>query len=246
MEVNRILCGDCLELFKGVPDGSVDVVVTSPPYNLLNTTGNGLKNPGRNGRWASCGLQSGYESYSDNMPYPEYVAWQRRCLSEMLRVLKPTGAIFYNHKWRVQGGLIQDRREIVDGFPVRQIIIWQRSGGVNFTQHFYLPTYEVIYVIAKEKFRLRKGGNAVGDIWSIVQDRRNPHPAPFPEELVSRILTTVLPERGLVLDPFMGSGTVAVVAKRLGWDYLGFELSEEYCKEAEVRLMLGDLYLMEK
>ncbi len=66
------------------------------------------------------------------MPHDEYVAWQRACLSECMRVIKDDGAIFYNHKWRVQAGLLQDRSDIVAGFPVRQIIIWKRKGGINF------------------------------------------------------------------------------------------------------------------
>ena len=66
----------------------------------------------------------------------------------MMRVLKPTGAIFYNHKWRIQKGLLQDRADIVNDFPVRQIIIWQRAGGINFNPGYFLPTYEVIYLIA--------------------------------------------------------------------------------------------------
>ena len=60
------------------------------------------------------------------MPYDQYVEWQRECLRAMYRLLTDNGAIFYNHKWQIQAGLLQDRREIVEGFPVRQIIIWRR------------------------------------------------------------------------------------------------------------------------
>lgn len=70
----------------------------------------------------------------------------------MMRLLKDDGAIFYNHKWRVQNGLIQDRREIVADFPVRQIIIWRRKGGINFNAGYFLPTYEVIYPYCKKRF----------------------------------------------------------------------------------------------
>jgi modification methylase len=68
----------------------------------------------------------------------------------MMRLLTDDGAIFYNHKWRVQDGLLQDRNDIVSGFPVRQIIIWHRNGGINFNKGYFLPTYEVIYLIAKK------------------------------------------------------------------------------------------------
>jgi modification methylase len=117
------------------------------------------------------------------MPHEKYVQWQRYCLTEMMRVLKEDGAIFYNHKWRVQGGLLQDRNDIVDGFPVRQIIIWQRKGGINFNPGYFLPTYEVIYLIAKPDFRLAPKANAHGDIWEFAQEMNNPHPAPFPVHL---------------------------------------------------------------
>ncbi len=62
-------------------------------------------------------------------------------LMAKMRVLREDGAIFYNHKWRVQAGLLQDRSEIVAGFPVRQIIIWKRDGGINFNRGYFLPTY---------------------------------------------------------------------------------------------------------
>jgi modification methylase len=101
----------------------------------------------------------------------------------MMRVLKEDGAIFYNHKWRVQGGLLQDRNDIVDGFPVRQIIIWQRKVGINFNPGYFLPTYEVIYLIAKPDFKLAPKANAHGDIWEFAQEMKNPHPAPFSIQL---------------------------------------------------------------
>jgi modification methylase len=168
------------------------------------------------------------------MPHQEYVEWQRNCLVELMRVLKDTGAIFYNHKWRVQNGLMQDRSDILYKFPVRQIIIWKRKGGINFSDTFFLPTYEVIYMIAKPKFKLVKGANRYGDVWEFGQDLNNIHPAPFPIELVERIISSTNAQ--IILDPFMGSGTTAVAAKRLGRDYIGIELSEKYCKMATDRL----------
>ena len=128
--LNRILCGDCLEVMRQIPDNSVDLVVTSPPYNLKNSTGNGMKD-GRGGKWSSAALLNGYSHHNDAMPHEQYVGWQRACLTEMLRVIKDTGAIFYNHKWRVQGGLLQDRQDIVVGFPLRQIIIWRQIGRAH-------------------------------------------------------------------------------------------------------------------
>jgi modification methylase len=231
--VNQILCGDCLEVMKQIPDASLDLIVTSPPYNLKNSTGNGMKD-GRGGKWAGAALVNGYSHYDDNLPHEKYVEWQRNCLREMLRLIKEDGAIFYNHKWRVQAGLLQDRQDIVQGFPVRQIIIWRRKGGFNFNPGYFLPTYEVIYLIAKSKFKLAPKANAHGDVWEFSQEMKNEHPAPFPVELIQRIISST--NAKLVLDPFSGSGTTAVAASSLNREYIGIELSPDYCQLSRQRL----------
>jgi len=232
--LNKIICGDCLTVMKEMPDNSVDLVVTSPPYNLKNSTGNGMKACTTSGKWANAALQNGYSHYNDNMPHNKYVKWQRDCLTEMFRLIKKDGAIFYNHKWRVQDGLLQDRQDILSGFPVRQIIIWRRKGGINFNPGYFLPTYEVIYLITKPDFKLVPKANAVGDVWEFTQEMKNEHPAPFPVALIDRIISSTYAET--ILDPFMGSGTTAVVAKNLKRNYIGIELSPDYCKMAEERI----------
>lgn len=231
--INQIVCGDILTVIKQIPDQSVDLVVTSPPYNLKNSTGNGMKD-GRGGKWANAALQKGYSHHNDCMPHAEYVKWQRHCLRQMLRVLKDDGAVFYNHKWRVQNGLLQDRSDIVNGFPVRQIIIWRRKGGLNFNPGYFLPTYEVIYLITKPKFKLAPKANAYGDVWEFTQEMNNDHPAAFPVDLIVRIISSTTAR--VILDPFMGSGTTAVAARALKRDYIGIEISPDYCAMAEERL----------
>ena len=234
--LNKIHCGDCVEIMNQMPIDSIDLVVTSPPYNIRNSTGNGLKN-GSGGKWKNAALLKGYAEaeYNDDMPHEEYVAWQRRCLNAMMRILKDDGAIFYNHKWRVQGGLLQDRADIVEGFPVRQIIIWQREGGINFNPGYFLPTYEVIYLICKPDFKLAPKANAMGDVWRIPQESNNPHPAPFPVELAQRCIKSTNSQ--IVLDPFMGSGSTAIAAESYGRDWIGIDIAKEYCKLAEERII---------
>lgn len=234
--LNKIITGDAIEVMRQLPRESVDLVVTSPPYNLKNSTGNGMKD-GRGGKWKNAALINGYASHGDNMPHDQYVKWQRDCLKQMMRVLKPDGAIFYNHKWRVQGGLLQDRSDIVKGFPVRQIIIWQRAGGFNFNRGYFVPTYEVIYMIAKPDFRLAEGANAWGDVWTFKQEMKNPHPAAFPVPLIERIIAST--KAKIVLDPFMGSGTTAIASMKLKRNYIGIELSPEYVELAEKRIAQG-------
>lgn len=232
--IDKIICGDCLKVMRQIPDASVDLIITSPPYNLKNSTGNGMKD-GRGGKWANAELVKGYKDHNDCMPHNEYVNWQRECLQEMLRLIPENGAIFYNHKWRVQNGLLQDRSDILSGFPVRQIIIWQRKGGINFNPGYFLPTFEVIYIIAKPKFKLVPKANAHGDVWQFTQEMNNPHPAPFPTALTDRIISSTNAQ--LVLDPFMGSGTTAVSAKFLKRHYIGIEISQEYVDMAENRIV---------
>lgn len=231
--LNKIICGDAIEVMKKIPAESVGLIITSPPYNLKNSTGNGLKD-GRGGKWANAALKKGYSHYDDNMPHDEYVKWQRDCLTEMLRLIPENGAIFYNHKWRVQGGLLQDRQDIVSGFPIRQIIIWKRAGGLNFNPGYFLPTYEVIYLIAKPKFKLISKANALTDVWETPQEMKNGHPAPFPVGLIDKIVSSV--EAKIILDPFMGSGTTAVAAINFKRDYIGIDISPEYCEQAAKRI----------
>lgn len=231
--LNRIMTGDAVKTMRKMPDESIDVVVTSPPYNLKNSTGNGMKD-GRGGKWSNARLLDGYADHDDAMPHDEYVAWQRESLTEMYRLLKPTGAIFYNHKWRVQAGLLQDRNDIVTGFPVRQIIIWKRKGGINFNPGYFLPTYEVVYLITKPEFKLAPKANAFGDIWEFTQEFKNDHPAPFPLAFASRCVASTTGK--VVLDPFMGSGTTALAAIDNERDYVGIELTAEYSRMARDRI----------
>ena len=231
--LNKIINADCLEVLKKLPSNSIDLVVTSPPYNLKNSTGNGMKD-GRGGKWANSALIAGYDTYDDCLPNDEYAKWQHEVLLELVRIIKNDGAIFYNHKWRVQAGLIQDRRDIVYDVPLRQIIIWKRKGGINFNAGYFLPTYEVIYLIAKKDFKLMPHCNRYGDVWEIMQEQRNDHPAPFPVELIDRIISSTSAK--VILDPFMGSGTTAVVAAGLGRNFIGIEKSPKYCEAAIERL----------
>lgn len=182
---NSIIWGDSLDVMRGYPQALLILLLRLHHIILKTLPGNGMKD-GRGGKWKNASLINGYQEHTDDMPYGEYCKWQRTCLRQMFRLIPDNGAIFYNHKWRVQRGLLQDRAEIVKGFPVRQIIIWKRKGGINFNTGYFLPTYEVIYIIAKPDFKLAQGANKYGDVWEITQEMNNPHPAPFPTELIEQ------------------------------------------------------------
>ena len=180
-------------------------------------------------------LSNGYNSHNDAMPYEEYVQWQKNVLLECWRTLSDTGAIYYNHKPRVQNGILQTPLELNPGLPLRQIIIWERNGGINFSPSFYLPTHEWILIFAKPAFRLRdKKASGAKDIWKVGQERGNPHPAPFPVELPKIAIETT--NAKVILDPFMGSGTTGVACINTNRKFIGIEKDEGYFKIAQDRI----------
>lgn len=231
--------GDCEDVLPSI--SGIDLIVTSPPYNLGVTAGGGFAATGRKpGKWSGGALATGYDDHDDAMPYPEYEAWQRRVLLACWDALSDTGAIYYNHKPRVQAGTLWTPLELNPGLPLRQIIIWRRAGGMNFAPTHYVPTHEWICVFAKPGFRLKsKGASGVGDVWAINQESNPLHPAPFPTGLPARAIETTAPSS--VLDPFCGSGTTLRAAKDAGVRAIGIEKSERYCEIAARRLDQGVL-----
>lgn len=257
---NQIVVGDALHLLRALPCavGPIPLFLFSPPYNLnLRADGrlSAESNPhgahtrrrghyrdqaayherGGSGKWRN-GVA--YDGYDDAMPWPAYRAWLADLLEACWRALSPDGAIFFNHKPRVQNGVLIQPIDYVPAAlrpAVRQIVIWARAGGVNMAPTHYMPTHEQIVIIAKEDWRLKsKGASGVGDVWSIPQEVNTWHPAPFPLALARQVLeTTGAP---LVCDPFIGSGTTGKAARRLGVSWLGFERSEAYAARATAEI----------
>jgi modification methylase len=219
---------DVLEGFKKLPDNSIDCIVTSPPYNKLGLM-KGKKQKG--GDW------SGYITYSDfddNMTEGQYQQWQIDILNEMQRVIKPKGSIFYNHKNRRYNKTEYSPSEWVNrsNLNIYQTIIWNRKADVNNSQYFFQPVYELVYWMNKSnkntpKF-YKKRLTEQKSIWNISPKTNLPHPAPFPEGLVEQCILSTTDVGDIVLDPFMGIGTTAVVADRLGRKYIGFDISQDY------------------
>lgn len=243
----KIIHGDALEEMRKLPDESVGVAITSPPYNLRNSAESESPDKVKQIKWPPKGHHgtgkitaghSGYDSCEDAMPNGEYVEWQRECVAQIMRLLAPGGVLMYNHKWRVQKGqFIRLADEITQGFPLRQIVIWDRFGSFNSTPNFLLHIYEVIYFIPKsEAWNPHRDSRGMKSVWRIAPARNNPHPHPFPVDLPRRCLEVAKGTPGLVLDPFMGSGTTAIAAEQAGRQWLGIEKSEEYIRMANERI----------
>lgn len=129
------------------------------------------------------------------------------------------------------------------GWTLRSAVIWERPGNLGEPTAHDRPhrTYENVFIFSKSP-RYYFNRSALGDeedIWTIAARPENPHShcAPFPTQLVDRCLACGCPEGGLVLDPFLGSGTTAVSALRSGRSAIGIELNANYCDEAEERIL---------
>jgi DNA modification methylase len=216
----------------------IDLVFTSPPYNLGTSSGGGF---GQNSL-AAADMTGGYGSYDDAMPADEYDRWQTMTLWSLWSKLSPTGAIFYNHKPRIQNGVAKLPTDYGVGLTLRQVIMWDRGTGLNFSGSFFLPCHEWIVVWAREGFRLRsKKAAGIGDVWRVRPETDNRHPAPFPLGLPTRAIDATSAE--IVLDPFAGSGTTLLAARNLGRHAIGIEIDERYCEIAANRISQGALAL---
>lgn len=241
--MRTIYHGDCLEVMRQLEPKSIQLYFFSPPYNLGNSSGGGFADEGKKeGKWGGGGLSGGYEDHEDTLPWDEYEIWQKRILWECWRLTADDGAIFYQHKPRIQHGLLIEPTVYNPGLPIRQKIIWARPGGINFSPTHYCPTFEVIIIFAKPDFRLKsKGASGVGDVWNCAPETGvKDHPAPFPVGLPARAIETTGARR--VCDPMMGSGTTLVAAKAAGVEAIGIEKTESYCALAVSRLQQESLF----
>jgi modification methylase len=180
---------------------------------------------------------------ADNMAEEEYQQWQIDILNECFRVLKDEGSMFYNHKLRVHKNKASFPLEWIDksDFIFRQLIVWDRGGSPNLDRCRYIPTTEYIFWLIKQRKnpRFKRQDDILfnSEVWSFQPQKKTKHPAPFPIELPDNIIPNVSQgERITVLDPFMGSGTVAISAMKYNCDYIGFEREKEYIDMARERI----------
>lgn len=233
---------DALEGLKQLEDESIDIIITSPPYNKA-----GLNGICKGANWNKT-IDYGGNINIDNRPEDEYQEWQTDILNECYRVLKKDGLLFYNHKNRIvrgKGYIISPYSWLLKTpFLIRQEIIWNRKNGPNQDPSRYVPTYENIYVLSKSKdtiFKRNKDVEHKTDIWTINPDRKNNHPAPFPIDIPRNILSSLnadkIKDRAItVFDPFNGSGTTGVAAVEKGFNYIGFDIIDEYLQETERKI----------
>lgn len=229
--------GDCRDV---LPNISGDITVTSPPYNQLGQRVGGQGS----GMHKANGFFQGVRSigYSDDMPELDYQEWVRGIVSQCLAV--SLGLVWVNHKVRYRDGVaIHPLRFLT--FPVYSEIVWDRGGAVALNCKRYAPSHEGLWAFGSPHW-WDDSQNVNLSVWRIGVTREydaDGHPCPYPSELAKRPILASCPVGGTVIDPFAGSGTTMVAAKRLGRKAIGIELEEKYCEIAAKRLAQGALDL---
>lgn len=237
-----------------LPDSSVDLIVTSPPYNIDVQYGNVWKNRKI--------IKSKSSKYKDNYLEEDYKILMSRVLKECQRVLKSTGSFYLNMKNTYRDGIITPPFwviELVKEMYLKNIIIWNFDWG-GATSKRFSSRYEYVFFFTKDKNdwtfnlsdisvpsvnyrpdRYKSQFKNPSDVWKIPlvsgnSLERTNHPAQYPEKLIERIILGSSNPQDLVLDPFMGSGTTAVVAKKFKRKYVGYEIDNKYIQIIKKRL----------
>jgi adenine-specific DNA-methyltransferase len=250
--LNSIFNGDCKELLARTPDASVDLIVSSPPYNIG-------------------------KEYESRVALELYLNEQRSVLSECVRILKDTGSIFwqvgsYSHNGNIIPLDIRFFPILEDlGLNPKNRIMWVRQHGLHAKRKFSGRHESILWFTKTDnhKFNLdpirvpqkwqnkksyrgeNKGeltcnpdGKNPGDVWLFQNVKHNHHeqtihPCQFPEDMIARIVLSTTEPGDVIFDPYMGTGTVAVVARDLGRRYAGAELDPRYY-EVAMRRVTGE------
>lgn len=231
---------DCIQGMSELQDDSIDCIVTSPPYNKTGITGKTNLKIG-NQIWNKFNID--YNFYNDNMPEDKYQDWMVSVLNEMHRIIKPNGSIFFNHKPRRFNNKCFLPTDFIckSKAKIYQLIIWNRKNSPNIRSDILVPCTEHIYWLSKDKpkvYRDKISPEYRGEIWDITPSRQKDHPAPFPEQLVENCILLSTKENDVVLDPFAGSGTTAVVSIKNNRKFIGFEIDQNYIDHAKKRIDL--------
>lgn len=241
--MEKLIVGESLSELQKIEKNSIDVIITSPPYNkgagVAKPTKWRAKSSGR--KYQSWVKKIDYDNFDDNLPEEEYQEQQIQIINECHRVLKFGGSLFYSHKNRRQQGKTLSPLEWIFKTNINfyQEIIWDRKCSVDNNQYYFTPSTEKIFWLTrtnKPTLNDKRLCKHEKEIWTINPKRDAKHPAPFPEELVINCLNMVATENCVVLDPYNGSGTTGIVCKKMGFDYIGIDISEKYIELTQQRL----------
>jgi len=240
--INKIIQGDCLRVMREIPDDSVDVAFADPPFNLKKR----------------------YNSYYDKHEVEEYLSWCEEWLTEMVRITKPTGSVFVHNipKWLIHFGSYLNKIAIFRhwiawdamGSPLGETLLPNHYGILYYVKSEYFKFYDIRmlhkrcrnchYILQDyggKKSQMHRYGPLVSDVWTDIhrirhKKRRDEHPCQLPIHLLERILLMSSDEGDVIFDPFIGTGTTAIAAKRLGRRFIGVDIDPKYVEIANKKL----------
>jgi len=238
--VNRIVCGDCIEILGKAGEPFADLIFADPPFNI--------------------GYQ--YDKYNDALKSEKYIAWTEDWMRACVNVLKPTGSFYIaiGDDYAAHVRIIGDKL----GLTLRNWIIWHYTFGQQTKTKFARAHTHIFYFVKDENSftfnadaarvisdrqkkykdkRANPNGKMPDDVWNeypricgTFEEREGWHPCQMPESLLARIIRVSTNEDDWVLDPFSGSGTTPVVAHKLLRIYTGIEISHQYVQDSLKRL----------
>ncbi len=243
LPIDQILCGDAIEIMKKIPDNSLDMTFADPPFNLNKKYGN----------------------YKDKKSEEEYIKWCEQWLTEMVRITKPTGSILVHNipKWLIyyanylnkvaffKHWIVWDSMSIPLGktlLPAHYGILFYTKNQKDFKFNELRAPHKKCLNCGKmikdyggKKSQINPLGTLLNDVWSDIhrirhKNRRDEHPCQLPEPLLERLILMTTNEKDIVLDPFIGAGTTALAAKRLGRSFIGIDVDPKYKSIVENKL----------
>jgi site-specific DNA-methyltransferase (adenine-specific) len=240
--VNRVIEGDAVDVMSRIPDDSIDMTFADPPFNLKKS----------------------YEHYKNEKETREYLAWCKEWLYQMVRITKPTGSIFVHNipKWLTYFASYLNEMAYFKhwiawdamGAPLGKTILPNHYGILWYVKSKDFKFYDIrsphrycrecnalLKDYGGKKHLAHPFGTLVSDVWTDIyrirhSKRRDEHPCQLPVHLLERLILMVTDEGDMVLDPFVGTGTTAIAAKKLGRSYIGIDIDPGYVKMTEEKL----------
>jgi len=234
---NKIINANCITGMKTIPDSIIDLIITDPPFAI-------------NFKAKRANYNRDYENVLEGyneIKQKDYPAFSHNWINEAYRVIKQSGSMFVFSGWSNLKDILIALDDV--GFELVNHIIWKYQFGVVTKNRYVSSHYHCLYVCkddSKRKFYSTsrfKDGSAryrdMEDVWIINREywrNEKKTPTKLPSEIIKKILQYTSKKDDLVLDPFLGSGQVAVVSKEMGRRYLGFEMVKEYFDFAKARI----------
>lgn len=239
--------GDCLEIMKTIPNNSIDLIITSPPYNMTK----------RKGGYADTGR---YDKYIDWKPENEYLCWIEDVFSSFGNVLVSNGVVLFNFSYSIENPSLPyklvNQIEKYTPFVLVDTIIWKKNNGIPFPANKYRLSriWEFIFVFVRKSeiktFNINRKIKSISSktkqkyyevVYNYIEAKNNDevcklNQATFSSDMVTKLLNIYGKENITVLDPFMGTGTTGIACLKNNINFIGIELSQEQYEYSRKRL----------